>query len=261
MVYATDFIYNGKSLSEFSSDYIVAGFNADADGDIVSRSVNRSDITYDQPLTHDYGAVDSNIYSFEMTIIKRSGEIFTSTEARSLIGWLISPVVPKWLHLIGCTGDDFRDIDYQGRFVNARYEGSVSQKIGITLTFENTSPYGYSVEHTYVATPNSTITINNSGTSVGKVILPHITIAPNATGVVTINNLSDDLDAFSINVTSSQTVIIENHYCHLTNGNIYPFTNLNNYNWVTIKDGENRIAVSGNATVTFKMRFFEAIGT
>ena len=263
MIYAQDFTYDGIALSSISTDYIVAGFDDyEGEANILSRSVNRSDITYDQPLTYDYGAVDSDVYTFELTILKKSGEGLTKSNVRDLVGWLMSPVVPKWLTFDGCGGEVYDGLCYMGRFTSVVYAGSSgSVKYGLTFKFESISPYAFSVEHTYVAQPNTTITINNTGTAVGKTILPKITIEPTATGIVTINNLDDDIEAFSIDVTANQTVIVENHYCKLANGSIYPFTNLNNYNWVTIKDGENRIVVTGDATVTFQMRFFEAIGT
>ena len=261
MIYAQDFTYNGISLSSIDTDLIVAGLDANGnDSNILSRSVNRSDPTYDQPLTYDYGAVDSDVFSFEITILHQDAKCLTQETIRKIIGWLMSPVMPQLLTFTGCGGEVYEGIYYNGRFVSSRFEGYADLKYGITLEFKSSSPYAYSAEHTFTALPNTVMEIENTGTSVGKVILPKITIEPTGTGTVTINNLSDDLDKFSIDVINAQTVIVENHYCHLASGAIYPFEKVNNYNWVTIKDGLNRIHVTGPANVTFQLRFFEAIG-
>ena len=261
MVFATDFTYDDISLSSFG-EYIVAGFD-DAGGDesLLSRSVNRSDITYDQPLTYDYGCVDEDVYSFELTILKRSGEGFTQGEVRNLVGWLASPVTPRWLTFAGCTDEIYDEVYYKGRFVAANYEGGTSSnKAGITFTFENVSPYAFTQEYKYTIDGGKTLVINNLGTKVGKTVLPKITIVPSGTGIVTIDNTDDNTDPFSIFVVGNQNVIVEDHNCMLENGDIYPFSNLNNYNWVTLKDGINHITVTGDCKIIIQVRFYEAIG-
>lgn len=261
MVYAIDFTYNDIPLYSFG-EYIVAGFDeAGGDEAILSRSVNRSDITYDQPLAYDYGCVDEGVYSLELTIMKKSGEEFTQGEVRNLVGWLMSPTTPQWLNFTGCSTQIYDELYYLGRFVSANYSGGTSsQKIGVTFTFESTSPYGFTREYKYTIKNNRRLIINNPGTKVGKTILPRIEIIPTATGIVTIDNADDNIAPFSINVTNGEMVIVENHYCRKENGLLYPITNLNNYNWVTIKDGVNHIDVTGSATVIIKVRFYEALG-
>lgn len=265
-MYARNFVYNGTSLSSLDSNYLVAAFESDAEDEfnMVSRSVGRSDIRYDQPLTYDYGAIDEDVLTFDVNIIKNSDDPITRSEMRQLVSWLMSPVVPQWANFTGCNDDYFNDLYFKGRFVSARSRNiGESRKIAATFTFENIAPYAFTEEYTYILTTSNgeaATTIENYGTYVGKTVLPQITIHANSTGNVTIRNSADSSqDAFSIYLLTGQEVTVRDHNCF--NGSaLFPFENLNNYNWPIIKDGNNPILVTGDATVTIKTRFYEAIG-
>lgn len=265
-MYAKNFTYNGTSLSSLNSNYLVAAFDSDTDDEytMASRSIERTEIKYDQPLTYDYGAIDQEVLTFDVNIIKNSDTPISNSEMRELVGWLMSPVVPKWARFTGCSDTYFNDLYFKGRFVSARSRNiGESRRIGATFTFENIAPYAFTEEYTYIMTTSegtAATTIENYGTSVGKTILPTITIRANSAGNVTIRNSADSSqDAFSIYLLAGQTVTIRDHNC-FTGSKLFPFSNLNNYNWPVIKDGLNPITVTGDATVTIKVRFYEAIG-
>lgn len=265
IVYAKDFTFNTRSLSDISNDLVVASFeDGSSSGDLIlGRTVNRSSITYDQPQTFDYGAVDTDVYTFDITIMRKDGDFLTKSEIKALTGWLMSPVTPKWIYFERCgdRGMVYDDVFYKGRFVRSSYiDVGVSNKVGIKFEFENISAYGYTEEKTFTIAGDTVEPIVNTGTYVGKKILPVITIRPTETGTVTIDNEDDDIPPFSIDVVSGLDVTIQNHYCTLNNGNFYDFSNLNNYNWVTLKDGINHIAVTGDCEVELKARFYEAVG-
>ena len=41
---------------------------------------------------------------------------------------------------------------------------------------------------------------------------------------------------------------------------LYPFTNLNNFNWPKLVTGENSVTITGDVDVTIFARGFEALG-
>lgn len=265
MVFANDMTYNGIALSSINADYVIAGFDDGSDPELISRSVLRSDISYDQPITYDYGAVDTNVFSFDIIIMKRSGGALSKSEIRTLLGELISPTSPQWLTFTGCENEVYNGLFFKGRFTKVSYEGfSGSKKIAIGLTFENISPYAYTREYTYeFPTANDTMsdTITNLGTYVGKTIIPKITITATAAGTVTVQNTSDtSQDAFSLDLLSGETVVIEDFNCFYEGGTLFPFSRLNNFNWPVLKDGDNGIVFTGDCTAEIKVRYYEAVG-
>lgn len=268
ILHAKDFTYNGTSLSDINEDFIVISFGDgghNSDVELLTRTVNRSPVSYDQPITFDYGAVDSDVFTFTLTICHKDGGDITRAEAKELISWLMSPVVPQWLSIEGCGNEVYEDIFYKGRFVHAGYEDiSDARKIGMTFNFENIAPYGFTKEYTYqfpTSSGSMSGDIENLGTAVGKTVLPEIRITPNASGRVTINNTADSsVGALSINVTNGQPVILRNYACYLTDGSLYDLDKMDNFNWVVLKDGINTITITGDCTVTMKVRYFEALG-
>lgn len=268
-MFARNFTYNGISLSSFGEDLHVVSFTDvnDDDREILARNVMRSDIRYDQPLTYDYGAVDSSIYSFDMSIAHTGDtqEFLSKSEVRALTGWLMAPVEPQWISFVGCTSE-YEDVYFKGRFTRSSYVEQGTNKFGITFHFENIAPYGFTQEFTYnaVSTANdgAGFNITNLGTYVGKTVVPRITINPTATGAITINNTADHSQgAFSINVTSGESITIADYNVVYTNsGEFYDLNNLNNFNWVVLKDGVNPIAVTGACEIEIKARYYEAIG-
>ena len=103
--------------------------------------------------------------------------------------------------------------------------------------------------------------ILNFGTYVGKTVVPEITITPTATGVVTIQNVTDtSQDAFSIHVTNGEIVTIKDFNCYLSNGSLYDFSNLDNFNFPVMLDGINTFNITGDCQVQIKARYYEAVG-
>lgn len=270
MIYATDFTYNGISLSSISPDLVIASLSDESsyDGTIISRTANRSAITYDEPFTHDYGVVDNDVFKFKITLIHNGDGNIGKALAKKLIDWTMSPTRPRWLQFSrgGCIEIDqmYEDICYIGRFVSASYESiGDGNKVGMSLSFECSSPYPYTPEFTFEST-NGNVTINNYGTHVGKVITPTIILHPSDAGTVTIQNISDaSQDALSIHADGTSPIKVENFNTYVyTSGKwtLLPFDgHLDNYNWPVILDGLNEFVVTGG-TAEIVTRFYAAYG-
>lgn len=270
-VFAKDFTFDGVTLSSKSSSYALVSFDGVEDSStIFSRSVKRSDITYNSVITHDYGAIDSDVMKFSITICKACadmGESFTQAETRDIIGWLTSPTEPKHLFFTGRTGKEmYTGLHFFGRFVSGEYaQHSADDKDGIKLSFENISPYAFTDEYVYTiksySDSNGVLSIENVGTKTGKIIAPYITITPHLTETITINNASDtSMDAFSIKVTKDTPVIISDYNIYDSNGNLYDLANCNNLYFPVMMDGTNLFSITGYCDIEIKVRYFENIG-
>ena len=188
MAFAKDFIYDGTKLSDIDQELIVISFNTtSSESDIISRTVNRSPLTYDESITYDYGAVDNDVYKFSLTLARNDDQPLTQELMRKLVKWLMSPHEPKWLKLTKCEGVTqamYDNVWFHGRFVRAVYEESAGYyKNAVTFDFENTTPYGFTDEQTWSYTfdgTSTTLWITAPGTVTGKMITPLILITSNA---------------------------------------------------------------------------------
>lgn len=188
MAFAKDFVYDGTKLSDINQHLIVISFNTtSSESDIISRTVNRSPLTYDESFTYDYGAVDNDVFKFSVTLARDDDQPLTQGLMRDLLKWLISPQEPKWLQLTKCsiiTQAMYDDIWFHGRFVRVSYEESVGYyKDAVTFDFESTTPYGFTDEQTWSYSFDGTSTdvwTTAPGTVTGKLITPLILITSNA---------------------------------------------------------------------------------
>lgn len=208
MAYAKDFTYDGQSLSTVDPNLYVLSFGSSGSVDesqIISRTVNRSPLTYDDSLTYDYGAVDSDIYRLTITLARLDGERLTQAQMRTLEGWLVSPTEPRWLRLERCEDIPlamYDNINFKGRFVRVNYEESPGyRKNGVTFMFENISPYGFTDVYEWRPTDTaagvtSTRDFTGGGTNLGKLIPPIIilkSLSDATSEVIDMEQGSDDV--------------------------------------------------------------------
>jgi hypothetical protein len=271
-VQAKDFTFDGVSLSSIGADFVLVTMDSsptEIDVDYFNEQVNRSDFNYDVPVTHFYNKYGSDVLKFEITIAHDSGKPLTAEDIIKLNKWLLAPKTPKVAYFTpydDC-GDYsmYKDVDYIGVFVGSKYS-SIGQvgKIAVTYSFENISHYAFSKQEVYNMSPrqsNDASVVITGGGSSGEYSYPEIIITPNSNCIVTIKNNDVDQDAFSITVQSGVEIIISDFNIRTTNeGALYSFDNVNNLYFPFLIDGENHLTITGDADVTFKVRFCVNIG-
>lgn len=273
MVQASDFTYNGVSLSDISTDIILVSFDTSAvDNDVqfVTSAVDRSEIIYNNPITNVYAKTADDVLKFSITFARADGRMLTRSEVQELTSWLLAPKTARVAHFSPHLSDSLDDyavyenIEYIGLFTNAYYhEMGQSRKMGISFDFENISPYAFSEKKTFtVPSGSGTRNVAIEVESVtGELIHPTITITPTANGTVTINNISDtSRDSFNIRVNSGQNVTVMNGVVVLADGSAYGFDNLDNFNFPVLVDGINTISISGDCAIDFEYREFINVG-
>lgn len=227
MVYAQDFTYNGTSLSDISEDLVIVSFEDSVHNSnvgVVDRTVNRSDITYNDAIAHDYGAIDNGVYRLKITICNQYSNYLSPEIIRQLSAWLLSPVEPRWLSftayepLAGSRAQTpvYDGVFFKGRFVSSSYDdmGGIN-KMAISFDFENISPYGFTALQTYEISSSSTVTevIETPGTDVGKEISPIIVIESHADQTVEILNEAGNTASFSIDIPNNTSIVIADDNC------------------------------------------------
>lgn len=259
-VSARDFTFNGKALSSFSTEYVLADFDETDSGVGVSRIFQQSNMTNDNSVVYFYDAVGSALLEFDISVCRLDGEDLTPANCKELSDWLMGEVVPRVCYFTGCDSESavYDDTEFIGGFTTSNYtQIGTSRRIAMTFHFTNISAFGFTPEYTF-AVP---ATITNPGSKTGEPVYPVITITPTGTGTVTINNTDDtSVGAFSIGVQKGTKVIIDDRNLYEEDGDLYDFDNLNNFYWPALVDGTNHITVSGPATVTMKTRFYKNLG-
>lgn len=271
-VQAKDFTFDGVSLSDIGDDLILVTMDTsptNIDEDYFSERVNRSDFNYDTPITHFYNKYASDVLKFEITIAHSDGSLITSEDVINLNRWLLAPKTPKVAYFTPYDNYDeysvYGDVDYIGVFVGSKYS-SIGQvgKISVTYSFENISHYAFSKQETYNVSPrqssDANVTITGGGSS-GEYSYPEIIITPMSDCTVTIKNNDVDQDAFSIDVEDGVEIIISDFNIRtIDSGALYSFDNVNNLYFPFLVDGDNHLTVTGNADVTFRVRFCVNVG-
>ena len=298
MAFAKDFNYNGRTLLSIDPDLIVVSFDStgSSESGVVARNVQRSPIMYDDSLTYDYGAVDSDIYRFSLTVARMDGDMISQELARSLISWLLSPAEPMWLSLdrgTCATEAMYDNVAFKGRFISASYEQARGYgKYAMTFQFENISPYGFTPQYSYTINleqPETEITLNGHGTNVGKLVTPIILLTSDSDSggvdiseadnlefeegngqIMSIHNTDGNTAPFLIQIPSDTTVAIIGDNCYYWDGmndydtnnmDLYSFNNLANFNWPRMVSGaNNHFEFVGTGTCQIIVRYFEALG-
>lgn len=259
-VYAKDFVYNGTSLRSVNRDYILVSF--DQSEDVAhQRRINSSELTNDNYITHYYGHVADTPLEFDITITKCEGKI-TKADAKELSDWLFETSEPKVMYLVPVDNTDemYTGTDFIGSFTEMRY-GENNETI--TFHFQNISGYAFSklqsvevdMRESYV------VEIPVTGSTAGEVIYPVIRIAPVSSGELTITPIQSGVE-FSIDVQTSNNIVINDRNLFYEDGTLCPFENLNNFNWPYLLNGNNMWILGGTASaiVTVETRFLVTTG-
>ena len=259
-VCAHDFTFNGKALSSFDTEYLLIDIDETEDSPGISRAFQQSTLTNDNSVVYFYDAIGSALLEFDITICRKDGDNLTPANSKELSDWLMGQVIPREAYFTSCQGESavYDDTRFIGGFTNSTYAQTGSnRRFAMTFHFTNISPFGFTAETTY----NVPGAIVNSGSVTGEPVYPVITIVPDGTGTVTINNTDDpSVGAFSIEVTDGTTVIVNDRNLLTSGGQLYSFENLNTFYWPALVDGENHIEVTGPAMVTMTTRFYKNLG-
>lgn len=277
--YGNSFHYNGKSSSEFN--LMIAGFQVIDIPLNLKRSTMISSMNRYRHRVNMYGINYDSVLGFTLQLIKNpcshqiidSNELkFTRAEIREISAWLTSPISPRLFHMTDFeskNGQNEDEYDYYGVFTNV--EASDNGIYCLECTFECTTPYALSGEQTITIEQGEGIVVNQSD-EYEDYVYPTIIIEPTSTLLapydITLTNDTDDGKSITLkNMKRGDTVTMDCEKMTIKNksGSLISFDDLDidalDYiYWFRLLHGNNRILISGDATVTFVFRYPVKVG-
>lgn len=254
-MYATDFIFDGESLSSkgymicvFDGDSIVSGGEIEP---IVKKAPNADEYTY-------YTAQINNVLTWQIDICKRplcegdtasSFEPLTQYEESELAQFLLRTDGYRWLQFV--QPDDYPDVFYKV-YINMTPYQICGQTYGYNLTITSNCGYGFSHEYTATLTDDNqplTININND---LNRYIYPTVSFETNADEcwIYNENDLEQNLDtgkeSHFYNLGDNVDVLKEISM-DSTNDVINGIETPDQFNWnfLRLVNGENNIYAGG----------------
>ena len=178
-MYATDFEYDGKRLSDFNCITCCINNSTGVEEvsigcDITFNTVknNHSSIQYVTSTTYD------NVYTDSFEIMKNTcneneDKYFSYEEVRSLIRWLSRREYKKFKPIY----NNGTDVHYYGSF-NVQQIMLGNNVIGLSLTFNANAPYGFGeiISHDFELKENDTFSIYGDSDESNYIIYPNVTI-------------------------------------------------------------------------------------
>ena len=277
--YGNSFQYNGKSSSDFN--LMIAGFEVMDIPLNLKRTTSASSINRYRHRANMYGIVYDSVLSFTVQLIKNPCKIqvidsndlkFTRSEIREITAWLTSPLSPRLFHMTdfeSADGQQEEEYDYFGVFTDVVASDNAIHCL--ECTFECTTPYALSSEQTVVIEEGEGIVTNNSD-EYEDYVYPTIIIEPTATEIgsysITITNETDGGKSITLkNMKRNDTVTIDCEKMTIKNrsGSLISFDDididvLDYIYWFRLLHGDNKILVSGDATITFVFRYPVKVG-
>ena len=194
-MYATDFIFDGVSLS--SKGYMICSF----DGDSIVSGGEIEPIVKKTPATDEYtyyAAEINNVLTWELGICKlpcgtEDFEPLNQYEESELAKWLLKTDGYRWLQFV--QPDDYPDVYYKV-YINMSPVQIGGQTFGYNLTITSNCGYGFSGERTYqFSSENQPLTINVDN-DLNRYIYPTVSFETNADEcwIYNENDLEQNLD-------------------------------------------------------------------
>lgn len=252
--YHSSFTYLGKN-SKDDFNLIITHFSDNADSGETDTFLSTSAVcsdSYDGTRKKFYGTKYDAVAEIQITVIKQDGTDFGIADNRNALRWLTGSRQATWM--------DF----YVGEEVKYRLLGhvkSVSQYkmdakiLGLVITFESVSPYGYSSLQTVSQslTGTETITIACDSDDLYSYIQMNtkfVNTASNGSLIITNHALEDitEVTGLAVNeiVTISDNMVITSDKPLKTFGNTFNFV------FPRLVAGDNRLTIQGKGNITFE---------
>lgn len=254
--YHTSFSYLGKN-SKDDFGLIICHFSDNADSGetdtFLSTEAVYSD-SYDGTRQKFYGAKYDQVAAPQITVIKQDGTDLGIADNRKILKWLTGSRQSTWMDFY--IGDE---VKYRllGRVKSVSQYKMDAKVVGLMLTFESISPYGYSSLQTVSQslTGDETITINCDTDDLYSYV-PVNTTFENTSGssLIITNNTTGDVTEVTglaqnevINI--SDNMVITSDKPGKTLGNAFNFV------FPKLVAGDNEFTISGKGNITFQYIF------
>lgn len=252
-VYHNSFSYLGKNSKD---DYglMIVHFADNADSGetdtFLSTSAVYSD-SYDGTRQKFYGARYDAVAEVQITVIKQDGTDFGIADNRKVLRWLTGSRQATWM--------DFyidNEVKYRllGRIKNASQYKMGAKVVGLILTFESVSPYGYSALQTISQslTGEETVTVPCDSDDLYSYVYVNTTYKNTSGSTLTItNNTTGDVTEVS-GLVDNEIVTISDNMLITSDQPAKTFGNNFNFVFPRLAAGDNELVINGKGDITFE---------
>lgn len=202
--YFKDFTFLGRKLSELDGCYISVDFDQSPEHSFAfSRDIDYGDSNRFRTEPNVSGSRLSGKLTFELHLVKdpqycscQADAVFTDNDIRKITRWLTSTDSPQFLGFTYEEGTPYAIPYYYGQFLDIQPFTLSGSIYGLKLTFECTTPYGYTEEITDTISCSGTFldyTLTNEDDRLNDYCYPVLHISSKVTGQILFLNLSDSM--------------------------------------------------------------------
>ena len=251
--YHTSFSYLGKN-SKDDFGLIICHFSDNADSGetdtFLSTEAVYSD-SYDGTRQKFYGAKYDQVAAPQITVIKQDGTDLGITDNRKILKWLTGSRQSTWMDFY--IGDE---VKYRllGRVKSASQYKMDAKVVGLILTFESVSPYGYSSLQTVSQslTGDETITINCDTDDLYSYVSMNTTFENTSGDSLTIiNNTTGDITEVT-GLAQNEVINISDNMVITSDKPGKTFGNTFNFVFPRLVAGDNEFTISGKGNIVFQ---------
>lgn len=254
-VYHNSFSYLGKN-SKNDFDWLIAHFSDGADSGetetFLSTSAVYSD-SFDGTRQKFYGAKYDSVAETQITVIKQDGTDFGVEDNRKALRWLTGSRQATWMDLYI---DDEVKYRLLGRVKNVSQYKMDARVVGLVITFESVSPYGYSSSQTISQslTGTETLTVPCDSDDLYSYVYVNTTFVNTASnGSLKIANETTGDDPTEVTGLAVNEVIkISDNMVITSDKQEKTFGDTFNFVFPRFAAGDNRLTISGKGTITFE---------
>lgn len=205
-----------------------------------------------------HGKTNTEPLKFKITFFDANGEYLDADRQEDLKNWLIRDDF-SWLIV---DQDDLYDKQFRATAISAGMEDVGMRNAGLTIEFTCDCNHAWTGLRSkpYSSTTTSTYQFTNVAKYNNYILYPQLTITPKANGNISIKNNTTNKTMTINNCLSTETIYVDckNGMIKSTSGRNL----LNDFNktYLSFKQGNNSITLTGNFDVKMEYRFPVRIG-
>lgn len=251
--YHSSFSYLEKN-SKQNFGWIITHFSDNADSGETDTFLSTTSVysdSYDGTRQKFYGTKYDTVAAPQITVIKQDGSDFGIDDTRKALSWLTGARQASWMDFY--IGDEvkYRLLGYVKSVSQYKLDARI---VGLIITFESISPYGYSSEQTFVKDifGREVITVPcDSDDLYSYVNMNTVFTNTNGDSLFITNNETGDITEVT-GLSQNETITISDNMMITSSIPAKTFGNTFNFVFPRLKPGDNEFVVDGTGSLEFK---------
>ena len=255
-VYHNSFSYLGKN-SQKDFNLIITHFADNADTGEVDTFLSTSAVyseSYNGTRRQIHNIKYDSVIETQITLIKQDGSDFGAQDNRNVLRWLTGSRQATWMDLY--TGDEvkFRMLGYVSNVAQYKLDARV---VGLIITFESVSPYGYSSLQTatHTITGSKTFKINCDSDDLYTYVPMNVRFTNGTSSnklIISNDRIPNELSKITSGLAINETITLSDNMMITSDNTAKKFGNTFNYIFPRLVAGENNITIEGTGTFTYE---------